>query len=140
MSKNLVRNWMTPKPITISAKSSLPEAYWRMIDNKVRRLPVVENKKVVGIITIEDLRRADPPKGFGLDLVKISNMLSKMPISIIMSKDPLTISPDKTLLEAAQLMLDHEISTLPVIEENQLVGIITESDIFRAFVKLEEMK
>ncbi|MBN1453964.1 MAG: CBS domain-containing protein [Anaerolineales bacterium] len=140
MSGNLVRDWMTQKPITVSPSSPLRDAYWLMIDNKVHRLPVMEDERLVGIITLEDLRRAEPPTGIGLDLVKITDMLSRMTVRQVMTKEPRTIVPDAPLIEAARMMLEHRISAMPVIEGNQLIGIIAESDIFRAFVKLEEKK
>jgi acetoin utilization protein AcuB len=111
-----------------------------MIDNKVRRLPVMDDEHLVGIVTLEDLRRAEPPTGIGLDLVKITDMLSKMTVRQVMTQNPKTIAPDAPLIEAARMMLEHEVSTLPVMEDSQLVGIITESDIFRAFVELGEKK
>jgi acetoin utilization protein AcuB len=140
MSKNLVRNWMTSKPVTVSQNSPIRDAYWLMLDNKVRRLPVMDKERLVGIITMEDLRRAEPPTGMGLDLVKITDVLSKMTVRQVMTKDPMTIAPDASLIDAAQTMLEYRISALPVIEDDQLVGIITESDIFRAFVKIEGEK
>jgi acetoin utilization protein AcuB len=140
MTNNLVRDWMTPKPVTVDSCAPLRDAYWRMIDNKVRRLPVMDKERLVGIITLEDLRRAEPPAGIGLDLVRITDMLSRMTVHQIMSRDPKTITPNAALIEAARMMLKHAISALPVIEGSQLVGIITESDIFRAFVQLEEEK
>jgi acetoin utilization protein AcuB len=140
MSGNLVREWMTSKLITVSQNTPIRDAYWLMLDNKVRRLPVMDKERLVGIITMEDLRRAEPPTGMGLDLVKITDVLSKMTVRQVMTKDPMTIAPDASLMDAAQTMLDHSISALPAIEDEQLVGIITESDIFRAFVKMEGEK
>jgi acetoin utilization protein AcuB len=138
MSNDLVRDWMTSKPVTVSQNSPIREAYWLMIDNKIRRLPVMHNEQLVGIITLEDLRRAEPSAGIGLDLVKITDILSKMMVCQVMTKDPMTISPDASLIDAARMMLENKISALPVMEGSQLAGIITESDIFRAFVKMEE--
>jgi acetoin utilization protein AcuB len=140
MSENLVREWMTSKLVTVSQNSPIRDAYWLMLNNKVRRLPVMDKERLVGIITMEDLRRAEPPTGMGLDLVKITDVLSKMTVRQVMTKDPMTIAPDASLMDAAQTMLEHRISALPVIEDDQLVGIITESDIFRAFVKMEGEK
>ena len=140
MSGNQVRDWMTPNPVTVSPGTSLRKAHWLMIDNKVRRLPVMDGEHLVGIVTMEDLRRAEPSTGIGLDLVKITDMLSRMTVRQLMTKDPKTITPDTPLIEAARMMLEQEISTLPVMEAGQLVGIITESDIFRAYVKLEQKK
>jgi acetoin utilization protein AcuB len=140
MSKNLVREWMTSKLVTVSQNSPIRDAYWLMLNNKVRRLPVMDKERLVGIITMEDLRRAEPPTGMGLDLVKITDVLSKMTVRQVMTKHPMTIAPDASLMDAAQTMLEHRISALPVIEDDQLAGIITESDIFRAFVKMEGEK
>ena len=140
MPGKLVRDWMTRKPIIVSSNILLRDAYWLMIDNKVRRLPVMDDERLVGIVTLEDLRRAEPPTGIGLDLVKITDILSRMTVRQVMTKDPKTIAPDAPLIEAARMMLEHEVSTLPVTEDSQLVGIITESDIFRAFVELGEKK
>jgi len=131
---------MTPKPVTVSQNSPIRDAYWLMIDNKIRRLPVMDHKRLVGIVTLEDLRRAEPPTGIGLDLVKITAILSKMTVRQVMTREPRTITLDASLIDAARMMLEHGISALPVMEGDQLVGIITESDIFRAFVKTEEEK
>jgi acetoin utilization protein AcuB len=137
MSQSLVRDWMTPDPIIVLPSTPIRDAYWLMVDHKVHRLPVMDKGHLVGIITLEDLRRAEPPTGIGLDLVRITDMLSKMTVQQIMTKDPKTIAPDAPLIEAARLMLEHKISALPVMEGSHLAGIITESDIFRAFVELE---
>jgi len=140
MIKNLVRDWMTPKPITVSSSAPLRDAYWLMIEHRVRRLPVMDQERLVGIITLEDVRRAEPPTGIGLDMVRITEMLARLTVHQVMSRDPKTITPDAALIEAARMMLEYAISALPVMEGSQLVGIITESDIFRAFVKTEEEK
>lgn len=136
MSNELVCDWMIHHPITISSNKPLRDAYWLMLENKIRRLPVVDGDRLVGIVTLEDLRRAEPPTGIGLDLVRITEMISRMTIRQIMTDNPITIRMDAPLIEAAQMMFENEISTLPVMEGNQLVGIITESDIFRALVAL----
>lgn len=136
MKGNLVRDWMTPDPITVTSNVAIPEAYWLMVNNKVRRLLVVENEKLVGIVTIEDLRQKIPPITFALDAVRASDSMAHYPIRQVMSLNPKTTSPDTPLVEAAQLMLENNISSLPVMDGDKLVGIITESDIFRAFVEL----
>lgn len=140
MSSNLVRNWMTSNPITVPSSCSLQDAYWQMNNNKIRRLPVMEGSDLVGIVTLEDLRRVEPPVGIGLDIVKITDMLSRMIVRQVMTDHPRTISPNSPLVEAARMMLEFKIRALPVIEENQLVGIITESDILRAFVEQESIR
>jgi acetoin utilization protein AcuB len=138
MNNNLVRDWMTPGPITISSNSTLPEAYWLMIDNRIRRLLVVDEGVLVGIVTLEDLRRKIPDNAIRIDPVRVSDILVKLPIRLLMTKSPKTISQDANLIEAARKLLKHRISALPVMDGDTLVGIITESDIFRALVKLLE--
>jgi acetoin utilization protein AcuB len=135
-----VKDWMNSHVITVSGSSTLPDAYWLMLENDVRRLPVVEDGVLVGIVTLEDLRRMDPIEAAGFDIIRISNMLAKLPIRRLMTKNPKTIAPAESLVKAAQLMLRNKISTLPVLDGDELVGIITESDIFRAFVESEEQK
>ncbi len=131
-----VKDYMTTNVITITSDKTIPEAYWLMIENKVNRLPVVDKGKLVGFVTLEDLRRAEPPMGLNLDLVKITDKLAKMTIYQVMTKELKTISPADTLSTAVQLMLDNQISALPVLEGNQLVGIITHQDILQAFLDL----
>ncbi len=140
MSQNLVRDWMTTDPVIVSPCTPIREAYWSMIDHKVHRLPVMDKGHLVGIITLEDLRRAEPPTGIGLDLVRITEMLSKMTIKQVMTRNPKTIAPDMPLIEAAQMMLENEINALPVMEGPRLIGIITVNDILRAYVALEQKK
>ena len=135
MKENLVCHWMTPAPITIPSNSPLPDAYWLMINKKVRRLLVVNGEKLVGIVTLEDLRGKVPSILTSMDPVRANNMLASLPISRVMTVNPKTIELDTTLAQAARLMLEYQISTLPVMEGSRLVGIITESDIFRALVK-----
>ncbi len=135
MIMKLVEDWMNSDVITVSGSSTLPDAYWLMLDNDVRRLPVVKDGVLVGIVTLEDLRRMDPIEAAGFDIIRISNMLAKLPIRQLMTKNPKTIAPAESLVKAAQMMLRNKISTLPVLDGDELVGIITESDIFGAFVE-----
>jgi acetoin utilization protein AcuB len=139
MNNNRVRDWMTPDPIMIHSNCTLPDAYWLMINHKVRRLLVVDHEKLVGIVTLEDLRGKVPSILTSMDPIRANNMLTKLPVCRVMSENPKTIEVNAPLLKAARLMLEFKISTLPVMEGSKLVGIITESDIFRALVKqLEE--
>jgi len=136
MKEYIVSEWMTPDPITVSSTLTIPEAYWKMVENEIRRLLVVDEGILVGIVTIEDLRQKIPFTAYAIDSTRASDMLANCPISKVMSLNPITIAPRAHLVDAANLMLKHHISTLPVIECDKLVGIITESDIFRAFVEM----
>lgn len=137
MSERSVREWMTSDPITINSQQTLPDAYRLMMSNQIRRLPVVDEGHLVGIVTMRDLMQVEPPRNLGLNVIHINDILSNLPIHSFMTPDPETISPADPLIEAAKLMLKEKISGLPVMEGDHLVGIITESDIFRAFVALE---
>lgn len=138
MKENLIRDWMTRNLITISSNCTLPEAYWRMVNNNLRRLLVVDREVLVGIVTLEDLRGKMPSIMIGMDPLRANDMLTKLPVRYMMTENPKTISIDATLIQAANLMLELQVSALPVMDGDHLVGIITESDIFRALVKQHE--
>jgi acetoin utilization protein AcuB len=137
MTTKLVKDWMTSNTITVSSKSTLPDAYRLMLNNKLRRVPVMENDALVGMVTLGDLRRGDPPVGLDLDLFKTVDKLSKMTVHQVMSRDLHTVSPTESLVDAAHLMLKHSVRVLPVLDEEKLVGIISRSDILRAFIVFE---
>lgn len=140
MGSYLVRDWMTPHPITIDPKTTLPDAHRLMKDCHIRRLPVVEHGKLVGIVTLGDIREAGPSDATTLSIYEVHYLLSKLSVEKVMTRHPLTISPNATIRQAAKLMLENKIGGLPVVEEEsgKLVGIITESDIFRVLAQEPE--
>lgn len=136
MKQDRVMDWMTPDPITITPETTLPKAHRLMMEHNIRRLPVVKNKKVVGIVTLGDVRGAEPSGATSLSIWEINYLISRLKIEEIMTPRPITVLEDATLGEAAQIMLEHKVSGLPVLDDDgQLVGIITESDIFRKVVR-----
>ena len=136
MKKELVKDWMTRDVVTVTPDTTLPEAHRLMTDKKIRRLPVVEHGRLVGIITRGDVRGAEPSGATSLSIWEVNYLLAKLRIGEIMAPKPLTISPEATIGEAAKAMLEKKISGLPVVDgEGQVVGIITESDIFRMVVQ-----
>ncbi|MCL4803812.1 MAG: CBS domain-containing protein [Anaerolineae bacterium] len=136
METELVRDWMTHEVLTISPDTTILEAGQMMVDRTIRRLPVVENGKLVGIVTYGDVRGARAAATAGLDIWELSYILSRMTVREIMTPNPITISPDEPIGAAAQLMLKYMISGLPVLDNHgRVVGIITESDIFRVVVR-----
>ena len=126
--KNLVRDWMSTPPITILPDAHVTEAYALMQERHIRRLPVVENGHLLGIITMGDLREV----GASLD----NDQATKIRVDFAMNTQPITATPTMSLRNAAKSMIQHKISGLPVISDGVLVGMITESDIFRAFLSL----
>ncbi len=134
MRKNLVRDWMTPNPITIDVKTTLPDAHKLMKESRIRRLPVVDHGKLVGILTLGDIREASPSDATSLSIFELNYLLARLTVDTIMTGDPIVIEPTATIRQAAQIMLEHKIGGLPVVQDEKLVGIITESDIFRVLV------
>lgn len=133
----LVRDKMTPDPITISPQTTTAEALALMRDNHIRRLPVVDRGKLVGIVTDRDLMEVAPSPATSLSIFELNYLLSRMKIDKLIKKQKvISISPGAFLEEAALVMRDNEIGAIPVVENSHLVGIITESDIFDAFIEL----
>ncbi len=137
MRKTLVRDWMTSNPITIEPTTTLADAYMLMKQKNIRRLLVAEpNGKLVGIVTLGDVREAHPSDATTLSIYEINYLLAKLSVTQIMTVNPITTTPDATVYDAARLMLEHKIGGLPVVANGQVVGIITESDIFRLMVQM----
>jgi CBS domain-containing protein len=130
----MVKDWMTPDPVTIDPHTTLPEANRLMKECNIRRLPVVEKGTLVGIVTLGDIREASPSNATALSIYELNYLLARLTVGEIMSKEPISIAPDTSIEAAARLMLEHKIGCLPVISDGKLIGIITESDIFRLLV------
>ena len=121
-----IKSLMIPDPITITEKAAVQEAIELMKGNAIRHLPVVsEDKTLKGFLTLSDLK-------IGL----IPSMVADVSLSDLMIKDPITIESDGDIEEAALLIYRHKIGGMPVVEKGKLVGIITESDILRAFIDM----
>lgn len=136
MYRALVQDWMTRNCVTIEAHASLADAHTIMREKKVRRLPVLDHGNLVGIVTLGDVRGAEPSQASSLSVWEMHKLLADLKVEKIMTPHPLTVAPDATIGQAAQIMLERKVSGLPVVNENgQLVGIITESDIFRLVVQ-----
>lgn len=119
----LVRHRMTQQPVTVSPQDTLATAQEKMTAGHFRRLPVVHDGALVGILTDRDVRRH-----VGVE--------ERTRVGAAMTETPLTVSPLTTVEEAVQLMLKHQISGLPVVENGKVVGIITTSDVLRAFLEM----
>lgn len=135
MRRHLVKDCMTPDPVTISPDVTLPEADHLMKKCRVHRLPVVEQGRLVGVVTLSDIRDASPACTTALSLYEWNYLWSRLTVREIMTRDPIWVSPETSVLAAGRLMLEHRISGLPVCDENgRLVGIITDRDIFRVLL------
>jgi acetoin utilization protein AcuB len=129
----LVRERMSPHPVIVHPDTSFGDAMELLRAKKVRRLPVVDDKgALVGIVVEKDLLKTAPSPATTLSVYEIPYLLSKLKIKDIMIKRVITVEEDWPLEEAARVMVEHKIGSLPIVRGNQLVGIITETDIFRA--------
>jgi len=137
----LVENWMHREVITIDAHASVIDAVHLLKENKVRRLPVTKNGKIVGIVTDRDLKDFTPSRATTLDIYELRYLLSKAKVEDAMTPDPVTVKPDLPIENVAVIMHEKRISGLPVVADNgDLVGIITESDVFKLLVALSGAK
>jgi len=135
MKQELVSDWMTKDVITITPETTLKEAHDIMKNKNIRRLPVVLQGKVVGIVTLGDIRGAEPSQASSLSVWEVNDLLAKLKINEIMTRNPMTIHENVSIGDAAKVMLERKFSSMPVVDDAEhLVGIITESDIFRLVV------
>jgi len=133
----LVGERMTRNPVTISDDTNIDDALHLMRERKVRRLPVLDaSGQMVGIVSDEDLLHASPSPATSLSVYELHYLLSKLNVRSVMSSPVITIKPDTPLEEAARIMADNKIGGLPVVEDNQLKGIITETDVFKILLEL----
>lgn len=130
----LVRDWMTPDPQTVTAGTPVMEAMQRLREGGYRRLPVLRDGRLVGIVTDRDLKEATPSKATTLSVYELNYLLSKLTIKEVMTAPVVTVGPDEPIEEAALVMETHRVSGLPVVEGGKLVGILTITDLLRAFV------
>jgi acetoin utilization protein AcuB len=131
---------MTSNPITVEEDTPISEAQQIMRENKIRRLPVLRKQTLVGIVTQTDLREYSPSKATTLNIWELHYLLSKVTVKEAMQSKPVTIGPDESISQAALLMEGNRIGALPVVENGQVIGIVTESDVFRALIKLTGIK
>ena len=137
MNTQIVRNWMTHYPITITPQTTLSAAKQMLVDYHIRRLPVLNQDKLVGMVTWRDINRAESSTGTILNVYEFQFRRARLTAREFMSTSLVTISSDATIEEAAGLMIEHKISGLPVVEDGKLVGLITETDICIFVMQLE---
>lgn len=131
MSEGLVKNSMTAPVISISSEAGLSEARKIMTDKKVHRLPVVDNDVLVGIVSFKDVLAAKLTTASSLNIWDLSEQVLSLQVKDVMSTEVLSVEQDATISDAAIIMLEQKVSGVPVTDNGKLVGIITESDLFR---------
>jgi acetoin utilization protein AcuB len=130
-----VRELMSGGPITVGVDTPVFDARQTMMKERIRHLLVVEGGRLVGIVTDRDIRLNLPSQATSLSMWEVNYLLAKLTVSKVMTKSVIIIGPDQDASEAARLMLEHKIGALPVLEGEHLLGIITETDVLRAFAR-----
>jgi acetoin utilization protein AcuB len=128
---------MTKRPITTHPDVPIDDALKLMRESKVRRLPVLDKDgKLVGIVTEKDLLYVSPSPATSLSIHELHYLIAKIKVGDVMAKDVITVTEYTPLEEAARIMADNKIGSLPVMRDDKLVGIITETDLFCIFLEL----
>jgi acetoin utilization protein AcuB len=127
---------MTKEPVTVSLDTPVVDARRMMVERRIRHLLVTDGGRLAGIVTDRDIRLNLPSPATSLSVWEINYLLARMTIGSIMTSTVITVEPERDAVAAARLMLDHKIGALPVVEGGRVVGILTETDILRAFAAM----
>ena len=130
-----VSDLMITSPITADPQMPVLEARQLMISKRIRHLLVMDGPKLAGILTDRDIRLNMPSPATSLSIWELNYLIARMSVGSVMTKKLVTVGPRQDAREAALVMLDNKVGALPVVDRGQLVGIVTETDLLRAFVK-----
>jgi len=137
----LVKDWMSKEVVTVKASDKMPDALAVMKGNNIRMLPVMSEGKLVGIVTDGDLKKASASDATTLEVKEYKSLLYTIEIKDIMTNDPITVPLDFTMEEAAEVLLENQISGAPVVDDrDQVIGTITQTDLFKAMISLSGLK
>ena len=133
----LIGERMTPRPVTVLQTETISEALSLMREEKVRRLPVLDkNGKLVGVVSEKDLLYASPSPVTSLSIHELHYLLSKVTVKEVMTREVITVEENTPLEEVARIMVDNTIGCTPVMRAGQVVGIVTETDIFKILLEM----
>jgi acetoin utilization protein AcuB len=130
-----VRELMTGTPITVSPDTPVFDARQTMVKERIRHLLVIEGDRLMGIVTDRDIRLNLPSQATSLSVWEVNYLLAKLTVSKVMTTSVIIIGPDQEATDAARLMLEHKIGALPVMDGSRLIGILTETDVLRAYAR-----
>jgi CBS domain-containing protein len=130
-----VRQWMSQPAIVAPATMVLPEARRILQQHRIRRIPVMDAEgKLIGIVTEGDINRVSESHVTDVRDYNLYHRVGDLPIGEIMTRNPITVTPDMPIIEVARLLLENRIGGVPVVDDERVVGVITESDLFRLIV------
>jgi len=131
-----VQDWMTPAPETVAPDCTVAVARRTMDSGGFRHLPVVEQGRVIGIVSDRDLRSVWPSAAVPAGRKDVEDHLERMTVRQVMTQKPLVVGPHTSLADAARLLVDHGVGALPVLAGDEIVGILSESDALRALMSV----
>jgi acetoin utilization protein AcuB len=129
---------MTGAPITVSPDTTVFDARQTMLKERIRHLLVMEDRRLVGIVTDRDIRLNLPSQATSLSMWEVNYLLARLTVGEVMTKSVIITGPDQDARAAARLILEHKIGALPVLDGTHVVGILTETDLLRAFARAPE--
>jgi acetoin utilization protein AcuB len=139
MMKNKVGDWMTPNPITVDASATVVEAIHLLKEKNIRRLPVMKDGRLAGIVTERMLLSFSPGKSSSLDTWELHYLLAKTPVTEAMNPRPHTVTPETDLAVAARLIRDRKLNGVTVVDSHgDLVGILTTTNALEALMWFAE--
>jgi len=133
-----VRKWMTADPKTIKEDDFVRTAVMLVLEHRIRHLPVVRGESLVGIISDRDLKRAMPSVVAGATAEEYQAFMDETPIEQVMTASPITCTPDTDLVDLLREFCQHKVGAIPVVEGERVVGIVTQTDMMQAFLKVLE--
>jgi CBS domain-containing protein len=131
-----IKHNMSRTLVSVTSKTTLPEAHQLMEDKGIRRLPVIEAGRLLGIVTMSDILSAKASNATSLSIWELNYLVSKLTTADVMSKNVITLSEEDSVAEAAKVMMNKKLGGVVVTDKkNKVIGIITESDIFKLVVR-----
>jgi acetoin utilization protein AcuB len=131
-----VHEIMTTPAVTVGVDMPVLEAQKLMVTSRIRHLPVTEGGRLLGVVTDRDIRLNLPSPATSLSVWEINYLIARLTVESVMTKAVITVTPERDAAAAAHLMLDHKIGALPVVDHGMVVGIVTETDMLRAFATM----
>jgi acetoin utilization protein AcuB len=133
-----VRDLMTTSLVTVGPDTSIFDAKKTMAEQRIRHLLVTDESGLLGIVTDRDIRLNLPSPATSLSVWELNYLLAKLTVRDVMTKHPITVSPDQAARDAASVMVAQKIGALPVTAHGRLIGIVTETDVVKAFASMVE--
>ena len=133
-----VREWMTPNPFTLTEEDRVKTAVQHLLRAGIRHVPILRDGALVGIVTDRDLRRALPSVEAGASPAKYQAFMERTTLKQVMRSDPVTCTPDTDIADAVRIFVERKLGAIPVVDDGELVAILTQIDILRAFLSVLE--